>query len=85
MWQCGIQRPNDQENDATAGMPQSDAAIEIAMDKARYDAILCVKENENQNGGEEKGRQIARSRGWLIQRANVARDVDDGESPAHNA
>src|SRR6266446_3059718 len=55
------------------------------MDKARHDALLDAEENENQGGSEGIRRQVASSRGRLLQRADVARDVDEGESPAHNA
>src|SRR3979411_730370 len=55
------------------------------MDKARHHAILRVKENEYPDGGEEIRGQVARTDGWLFQRADVARDVDHGEPPAGDA
>jgi len=59
--------------------------MEIAMDEARYEAILRIKENKNPDGGEKIRSQVAGVDVCVFHRADMAHDVDGREPPAHNA
>src|SRR5205814_9956185 len=59
--------------------------MEIAMEEARYEAILRIKENKNPDGGEKIRSQVAGVDVGIFHRADMAHDVDGREPPAHNA